>query len=99
MFVHMPAVRGRTGNGWRGQIRAPKAPVSTCDFVVTGEAMVRVQLPNCFARHCNNVQPATVLDPTSGALKSPVDLRIKIRNALSGKFTGLVLEFIGNGHR
>jgi hypothetical protein len=61
--------------------------------------MIRVQLPKCFARDRNDAQSATVLDPASGALKSPTDIRIEIRNSLSGKFTSLFLEFIGDGHR
>jgi hypothetical protein len=65
---------------------------SACDFVIASEAVIRVQLPKCFARDCNDAQSATVLDPASGALKSPIDMRIEIRNALCGKFIGLFLS-------
>jgi hypothetical protein len=56
--------------------------VSTCDFVITAEAVIRVRLPKCFARDCNDAQSTTVLDPASEALKSPIDMRIEIRSAL-----------------
>jgi hypothetical protein len=73
--------------------------VSTCDFVMTGEAVVRVQLPKCFARNCNDARSVTVFDPASGGIEKPLDMRIEIQNALSGKFTSLFPKFIGDGHR